>query len=55
MASAQKKYQKYINIVGECNTPPPPEHLKYGIRSVQVISFTSQAIGLQLATRYTYE
>ena len=31
-----------------CPPLPPPEHLKYGIHSVHVISFTSQAIGLQL-------
>ena len=50
MASAHRKYQNYINIMGRVQTPspPPPEHLKYGIRSVHVISFTSQAIGLQL-------
>ena len=48
MASAQKNTKNISISWGECRHPPPPKHLKYGIRSVQVISFTSQAIGLQL-------
>ena len=55
MASAQKKISEIYKYHGESHCadtltlpPPPTEHLKYGIRRVHVISFTSQAIGLQL-------